>query len=285
MQPQFRHSLVCGGASAARRDRPVRPLAGQLPRPPRARLAGSADRVGPVALRRRGFAPFRLAGAWRLTSRRSALRRHFGARRRPRPAARAERFGRRHPLLATGRGRRRCSANCRRSRQRRLQAQPRLGGAGRDPRGRGWWVAFENRHELWLYDRDLGRALQRISLGDRSGASKRGIEGAVADGESLLLLHEAGGRSGSGDGRAGAAVADRRRGGAISDAVALGGGRMADLERRLTPRGLSQCAGRRSSGRRALIGSAAVLRCRSGPGQYRGGGGRASARRTAAGCG
>ena len=34
----------------------------------------------------------------------------------------------------------------------------------RDPRGRGWWVGYEQRHSLWLYDDGFGRALASIDL-------------------------------------------------------------------------------------------------------------------------
>ena len=63
----------------------------------------------------------------------------------------------------------------------------------RDSLGRGWWVAFENRHQLWLFDPSFGRALQRIDLGRRGWAANRGIEGLATDGDALLLLHEDGG--------------------------------------------------------------------------------------------
>ena len=62
----------------------------------------------------------------------------------------------------------------------------------RDPDGRGWWVAFENRDELWLYDAGLGHALKRIQLGDHGWGSNRGVEGLAAEGASMLLLPESG---------------------------------------------------------------------------------------------
>ena len=64
-----------------------------------------------------------------------------------------------------------------------------------DPKGRGWWVAFENRDELWLYDRAFGRAIKRIGINGSDLGSNRGIEGMVAQGEHLLLFPESGGRA------------------------------------------------------------------------------------------
>jgi hypothetical protein len=107
----------------------------------------------------------------------------------------------------------------------------------RDPAGRGWWVAFENRHELWLYDMTFSRALQRIRLGKRGWRANRGIEGAATDGSSLLLVHEKGDyllRVTGFRARAMAIAEDRGR---ISDVAALGAGRFIAVERRLTPFG------------------------------------------------
>jgi hypothetical protein len=62
----------------------------------------------------------------------------------------------------------------------------------RDPAGRGWWVAFENHNQLWLYDRDFSRALGRIDLGRGRWPRNEGIEAMVAEPGELLLLPEAG---------------------------------------------------------------------------------------------
>jgi len=106
-----------------------------------------------------------------------------------------------------------------------------------DPSGRGWWVAFENRDELWLYDRGFTRALQRIWLGDRRWRVNSGIEGAVAERGSLLLFHEGGDNlirvTGTRARNLPIAGAVAR----LSDAVDVGGGRMLVVERRLTPLG------------------------------------------------
>lgn len=64
-----------------------------------------------------------------------------------------------------------------------------------DPAGRGWWVAFENRDSLWLYDSQFQRALQRIAVPDAALEVNLGIEGLATDGRQLLLLPESGGRA------------------------------------------------------------------------------------------
>ena len=107
----------------------------------------------------------------------------------------------------------------------------------RDPVGRGWWVAFENRHQLWLYDRAFGRALARIDLGRRGWRPNRGIEGAAPEGTSLLLLHEKGDSLIRLDGQRARVVAIASAGERIADVAPLGPGRMIAVERRLTPLG------------------------------------------------
>lgn len=62
-----------------------------------------------------------------------------------------------------------------------------------DPAGRGWWVAFENRHSLWLYDSGFRRALRRVDLGGLGLRANRGIEGLAASGNRLTLFREWGG--------------------------------------------------------------------------------------------
>lgn len=63
----------------------------------------------------------------------------------------------------------------------------------RDPAGRGWWVAFENRHSLWLYDREFGQALRRIDLAGLGMRANRGVEGLVGSGPRLMMFREWGG--------------------------------------------------------------------------------------------
>ena len=59
-----------------------------------------------------------------------------------------------------------------------------------DAAGRGWWVAYENRNELWLYDRNFTRALKRVQFGKRRWRPNRGIEGLAQSGADLLLVLE-----------------------------------------------------------------------------------------------
>ena len=200
--------------------------------------AASVD-FGPVRLDARAFAPLRLAGAWQLTSG-------------------DPRFGG-VSALAIDRGRMvglsdsgvviRFSAPGQFPGPARIGELPDGPGSGgfkrnrdseallRDPGGRGWWVAFENRDELRLYDRDFGRALERIQLGDRGWPANRGVEGAAADGQSLLLFPEGGDSllRLTGTRARGLHIANAR--GRISDATAIGPGRFIAIERRLTPLG------------------------------------------------
>jgi hypothetical protein len=63
----------------------------------------------------------------------------------------------------------------------------------RDSRGRGWWVAFEGRNELWLYDRDFTRAIARVPV-ERDGLGENnGMEGLVTHAEGLIAFPENGG--------------------------------------------------------------------------------------------
>lgn len=64
-----------------------------------------------------------------------------------------------------------------------------------DPAGRGWWVAFENRDSLWLYDSRFESALRSIAVPDASVHVNVGIEGLATDGGQLVLLSESGGRA------------------------------------------------------------------------------------------
>ena len=62
----------------------------------------------------------------------------------------------------------------------------------RDPRGRGWWVAYEQRHSLWLYDDDFRRAQAEVTIEKPDWWSNRGIEAAIPDSEGLLVFAENG---------------------------------------------------------------------------------------------
>jgi hypothetical protein len=107
----------------------------------------------------------------------------------------------------------------------------------RDSLGRGWWVAFENRHALWLFDPTFQRALQRIDLGPRGWGVNRGIEGLATDGDALLLLHEDGNHLLRVTGTRARPFRIAGARGPISEAAAIGPGRYLAVERRVTPTG------------------------------------------------
>ena len=61
-----------------------------------------------------------------------------------------------------------------------------------DPKGRGWWVAFENHHQLWLYDREFSKALGHIELGRRRWRHNTAIEAMLPEAGGFVLLPEGG---------------------------------------------------------------------------------------------
>ena len=108
-----------------------------------------------------------------------------------------------------------------------------------DPAGRGWWVAFENRNSLWLYDAHFARALERIAVPDGELGWNTGVEGLAALGRQLLLLPESGGVAlsfgPSGWTQVSFAFTARR----VSGAAALSDRSLLVIERRLTLRGFA----------------------------------------------
>lgn len=107
----------------------------------------------------------------------------------------------------------------------------------RDPLGRGWWVPFEQRHELWLYDFGFERALKRIRLGGTGWGIAFGVEAMIADGSGLLLIPEWGRtviriEGGKADVRP---IGGRL--GLVSEAVRLADGRILVVERQPTALG------------------------------------------------
>jgi hypothetical protein len=129
----------------------------------------------------------------------------------------------------------------------------------RDPQGRGWWVAFENRHQLWLYASDFERPIARVGLGRRWRANW-GIEAMTAAGYALLLFPE---RAGTAIrlSRGQAATSSIPSGvGPVSDAAAIAGSGILLVERKLTPLGFANAlvrmertgGGYRAAGRVAL---------------------------------
>ena len=87
----------------------------------------------------------------------------------------------------------------------------------RDPEGRGWWVAFEQRHQLIHYETNFTRAIQRLDIEEPSFRRNRGIEALSSDG-GLRWYSE---RSG------------------VSDATSLSDGRDLLLRRGIGPGGFS----------------------------------------------
>ena len=61
-----------------------------------------------------------------------------------------------------------------------------------DPKGRGWWVGFEQNHSLWLYDPTFQRAIRSINLNRPDWWNNRGAEGLLADGDGMLVTAENG---------------------------------------------------------------------------------------------
>jgi hypothetical protein len=96
-----------------------------------------------------------------------------------------------------------------------------------DPAGRGWWVGFENRHMLWLFDRDFGRALvaRRLAV---DWLPNRGGEALVAGAAGVMVLPEGGGKAAGG-----AMIAPKW----TADATRLADGRLVLLIRRPTFKG------------------------------------------------
>lgn len=112
-------------------------------------------------------------------------------------------------------------------------------GLTRDPAGRGWWVAFEVHNQLWLFDRDFTKSLQRRAVPPRQFGDNKGIEGLTSAGGRLMLFPEAGGfaiQTGvSGWSEIRFDFQARR----VSDAATLPDQSLAIVERRLTVSGFA----------------------------------------------
>jgi hypothetical protein len=108
----------------------------------------------------------------------------------------------------------------------------------RDPLGRGWWIAFEKHHELWLYDHGFSRGLKRVQLGRGRWPTNLGVEGLIArHGPELLIFTEANRRffrMRGGQGRAGAITGLKWK---ISEAAKLPDGSILAIERGFGPTG------------------------------------------------
>ena len=106
----------------------------------------------------------------------------------------------------------------------------------RDPVGRGWWVAFENSHQLWLFDAAFRRPLRRIRLRGHGWPANTGIEAIAAEDEALLLFPEGGGSLLRLRGAATQSL-HVANAGRIADASALPSGKVMLVERRPTSLG------------------------------------------------
>ena len=94
----------------------------------------------------------------------------------------------------------------------------------RDPDGRGWWVGFENRHSLWLFDDGFSRVLAKRRLPVHWPVN-RGGEALAWSGKGPMALPENGGPAVGGPVTAPAGTADATR---------LADGRLVLLVRRIT---------------------------------------------------
>lgn len=109
----------------------------------------------------------------------------------------------------------------------------------RDPSGRGWWAAFENRNQLWLYDEGFGHALGRIDFGKGRWPRNRGIEGLASAGDALLLFPERGNTVVEVGGSSERTIPIENPAGRISDAARLPTGELLVVNRHLTALGFA----------------------------------------------
>ena len=88
----------------------------------------------------------------------------------------------------------------------------------RDPLGRGWWVGFEQRHSLWLYNDDFQRVLDVVNLARPDWTGNGGAEGLVVRSGQLLVLGQ-NGSDGISIGRDGSTNLKVHSGAEIADAA------------------------------------------------------------------
>lgn len=109
----------------------------------------------------------------------------------------------------------------------------------RDPRGRGWWVGYEQRHSLWLYDDQFARGLAAIDLKRPDWSNNRGAEGLVSNGDGLMVLAE-NGREAMGVGTGGVSRFPLIAGAEVADAALAPNGGIWLLLRSKGRKGISQ---------------------------------------------
>ena len=109
----------------------------------------------------------------------------------------------------------------------------------RDVTGRGWWVAFENRHAAWLFDGDFSRVKRRIGLGGLGWRANKGVEGALSTGSGLTLFPEGGDELVQVGKRGIERITLTNPYGRLADVTVLPDGRIMVLARSFSPAGFS----------------------------------------------
>ena len=199
-------------------------------------------RFDPIVVNARGAAPLQIAGAWRLTSSEprlggvSALAIDRGAFvvltdsgvviRLPKPNRGRQVAAFRD--LPGGPG------------PARFKAGRDSEALARDMAGRGWWVAFENRHAAWLFDADFNRVERRIGLGGFGWRANQGAEGALSTEAGLWIFPESGDEMVRIDARGRTErIALANPYGRLADVANLPDGRIVVLARTFSPAGFS----------------------------------------------
>lgn len=107
-----------------------------------------------------------------------------------------------------------------------------------DPGGRGWWIGFENGHQLRLFDRSFQRTLATVSLRRLHWPANRGAEGVATNRGTLRIFPESGSEW--------VAIDDSIRRhqiaggiGRVGDVVQLRGALLLALARTISPLGVS----------------------------------------------
>lgn len=109
----------------------------------------------------------------------------------------------------------------------------------RDAGGRGWWVAYENRHAAWLFDREFTRVKVRIGLGGLGWRPNKGAEGALSTRSDLMLFPEGGDEMIRVERGAIQRIALANPFGRLADVTALPDGRVVAIARSVSPAGFS----------------------------------------------